>query len=1141
VVPTNWVFRRNVAACEDNVLEQLQAAVALGESGLEPVGGLVKEHGVVAVASGLLTIGTADALMIAHKMGRAGRAQVRSAGVRALIDFRTSAAQEHLFDILVTTPDPETRELALARLREEPPEGISWMCMESPARPDYDAGAEMALVELLAEAVGEIPVRDRVVSAIREHGDLVGAQALARTRQTTARKLGLELRTASEPLQRECAAHLLSVGNTPDVDVVFPLRELCRDNVTAVGVAAARVLLEVSDKALKWARKLVASASGAKAALRVLGVAGHAQDLPAVAAWVPSDSFRSAAVASLALFDRSAVLALARAHAEGSQEDRLRAAVLLGAFAVDSDVPALEHLTHDVDLAVREQAFRGLCDQDTRAATARAHDFADGNASHRALGLLALRRDEVACELLCDHVWNVGAPRDQILEGLSAFDTPRAQAICTLDALSVGAPADACHDGQREALAGPLAEAGLAAFLPGLGRGRDSDVAPRLIRGVLTIDSPVYVPAVLDFYRGLTGGAWPAEILEGVATKRHPDAVREVIVALGERDATVRNKAEWILANHALADRPVEFWRGFLATWQRLCTWTEAVSWEFLGGGTWLKPVREGVGLTWFRHAHDGSADVEVTLQPLLDGREEAWDVIRGVILHEFGHHTYDFRRPGFKSANGNADAAGVKPIFDLLLDERLERNLRAQDPFYGTLIDRANAYFREGPPVRVTAAEVIECVGEENARAWAASTGVDLEAGPLLLSAWDAAQIPDLLPRLDAFFVGLLVVRNPSRFADPLVRQALELVPSNLKDCSHAELFRISLAVGDLLGVRDNGAAARRRRKAARGRLGRLVQGAVGKAGAATGVGAARTSHSPAAKASVQAAKALRAKLAKARPARLPRRGGLTAKAVGGQDLNTSADIDFPELRLEVALDVDLEGFRKLVRENRRHVTGLRRHFELLGSKEVELRAQPRGHRLDVGQVRRLVTQPTTRLLVRHDDDVGANAYIGLLIDRSGSMAGEKIAIARRFAALLAEAAGGVRGLTGHVNAFDDDTFYRLGDFRRNAIASLGAGGGNNDAGGLLRAAQLALQSGKDNRLLVMISDGSPTECSVAALGNLVQYLTQRRGIACSQVCVAHVRDRVFPVTLDVKELGIDAAVHEFGRLLVRLTRSWR
>jgi hypothetical protein len=155
--------------------------------------------------------------------------------------------------------------------------------------------------------------------------------------------------------------------------------------------------------------------------------------------------------------------------------------------------------------------------------------------------------------------------------------------------------------------------------------------------------------------------------------------------------------------------------------------------------------------------------------------------------------------------------------------------------------------------------------------------------------------------------------------------------------------------------------------------------------------------------------------------------------------------------------------------------------------------------------------------------------------------MHGEKLGRAKAFGTLLAESAKGLRGITGHVNAFDDDTFYLLGNFRQNAISSLESGGGNNDAGGLARAAKLALSSRKRNKVIIMISDGSPTACTVEALGNLVKKLTTQMGIVCIQVAVDEMEVEAFPCFVDLSKCSFEEAVSRFGRLLMRLSASWR
>jgi cobalamin biosynthesis protein CobT len=177
--------------------------------------------------------------------------------------------------------------------------------------------------------------------------------------------------------------------------------------------------------------------------------------------------------------------------------------------------------------------------------------------------------------------------------------------------------------------------------------------------------------------------------------------------------------------------------------------------------------------------------------------------------------------------------------------------------------------------------------------------------------------------------------------------------------------------------------------------------------------------------------------------------------------------------------------------------------------------------------------------VLVHSEEIHTADLYIGLLIDRSGSMSGQKLESAKAFGTLLCESAKGLRGIQGHVHAFDDNTWYPLGDFESNNIASLSSGGANNDAGALLRAAELALQSKKRQKLLIMISDGSPTECSVESLKKLVEILGREHSILCAQVAVETLSDIAFPHYVDLSQFRFGDAVQRFGNLLIRLTQT--
>ena len=104
-------------------------------------------------------------------------------------------------------------------------------------------------------------------------------------------------------------------------------------------------------------------------------------------------------------------------------------------------------------------------------------------------------------------------------------------------------------------------------------------------------------------------------------------------------------------------------------------------------------------------------------------------------------------------------------------------------------------------------------------------------------------------------------------------------------------------------------------------------------------------------------------------------------------------------------------------------------------------------------------------------------------------------------------------------------------------AITSLRATDGNNDAAALDHVAQVARRSSRRAKLIVQISDGLPTECSVAALRSAVRKTT-RAGIACAQVAVRPLEEVAFPhyVVIDGGEL--DAAVARFGDVVTGLVR---
>ena len=80
------------------------------------------------------------------------------------------------------------------------------------------------------------------------------------------------------------------------------------------------------------------------------------------------------------------------------------------------------------------------------------------------------------------------------------------------------------------------------------------------------------------------------------------------------------------------------------------------------------------------------------------------------------------------------------------------------------------------------------------------------------------------------------------------------------------------------------------------------------------------------------------------------------------------------------------------------------------------------------------------------------------------------------------------------------------------------------------------ARRSRRKAKLLVMISEGSPTECSTHALRALVTRLHSRMGIACAQVAVRHLDEICFPHYVEIESRDQAKAVAEFGKIIVKL-----
>ena len=233
------------------------------------------------------------------------------------------------------------------------------------------------------------------------------------------------------------------------------------------------------------------------------------------------------------------------------------------------------------------------------------------------------------------------------------------------------------------------------------------------------------------------------------------------------------------------------------------------------------------------------------------------------------------------------------------------------------------------------------------------------------------------------------------------------------------------------------------------------------------------------------------------------------------------------PAAHAELARDVAREGRR------------LRDAFAQLGLQHRWVGPRVRGTRLDRARLLGASLRGDPRVLRARQRVPAADLHLSVVVDCSGSMTGERMDRARRMATLLAEACRPLDGVDLRLFGFTDSTIYDAGDDQRCAAHALEGMGGNNDAAGLYHAAQAALQSPRTARLVVMISDGLPTECTTAALTALVRRLRQRHQLPCAQIAVAPISEHCFDTYLEVLDDDIGAAVRRFGALVTGLVAN--
>lgn len=516
------------------------------------------------------------------------------------------------------------------------------------------------------------------------------------------------------------------------------------------------------------------------------------------------------------------------------------------------------------------------------------------------------------------------------------------------------------------------------------------------------------------------------------------------------------------------------------------------------------------VGMTYL-----GGRVIHFNPLPLLRGEMDGRRIVEAIILHEIGHHRWN-TGPGWGAIQETAQEEELGSLLNLVQDEHLERNLRSIDTEWGDSLKilAAWAFQRAGRDFDI--ASLLALLG-------GASFRVLVRAG--LQPARDRSKVAinsgRLLRELEAHgssfsrFIRALRMGLGNRTGDPKVTEALALFGKGFRESTPRELLDIARELkrifGDELGLADtvglHGATAADADELAE-KLPGISDGDLQDAIESIRQG--------------------------------PREPGTKQQQPPAAPvLNRGASSDFAEITEVVTLPFQAHEYWELAKGVAGWSRRLRRFLETLGLSRITLRRRTAGSAVDRSALQRAVIGGDPRLLKARRTIHRADLFLGVVIDCSGSMAqGESMERAHLFAALIAEAARGLQGIDARFFGFTDEVIYDAGTASQCAVAQLEPQGGNNDAAALWYVSRVALASRRSARLLVMISDGSPTECSVESLRALVKKLTAG-GIACAQVAVQPIEEVCFPDYVLVDDADLSDAVGRFGRVVARLVRK--
>lgn len=499
---------------------------------------------------------------------------------------------------------------------------------------------------------------------------------------------------------------------------------------------------------------------------------------------------------------------------------------------------------------------------------------------------------------------------------------------------------------------------------------------------------------------------------------------------------------------------------------------------------------------------------------PMMKQAKHGRDVVEALILHEYGHHMYH-RGTSEEKVWDEAQENHVGKLLNLVSDEHLERNLRAMDRDFGDRLKRLGAYAFQHDERDI---DVDSLLAALRGQAWEVLTncplGVACGVNDVRVTGGRILQIMEQRGSSFSRFFRALRMGLGNRHGDPKVAAGLALFQNKFRQSSMERLLEITYKLREIFKHECD-----------------LLE-AFGQDRVMRGDGEERVVHG---------AGITNEELQK----EIQRIANPESESSASDDgplqrwINVSEDESFDEIHAVIRLPSDRLAHAELSAPVAREARHFRQYLADLGVTMRPERRRMRGRRLDRSSMQDLILKSDPRMLIAREPYYRTDLFMAVIIDCSGSMEfDDNIEKAKLFAAMLADACRGLSEVDLRLFGFTDSVIYDAGDANRPAVAPLHTSGGNNDAAALWHAAQVAQRSKRRAKVLVMISDGLPTECSAEALRSLVTRLTRKYQMCCAQVAVQPLEEVCFPHYTLLEADDVIDSVRTFGTTVARLVR---